>query len=322
MARQRAVVTGGAGFLGSNLCERLLTRGYEVLCLDTLLTGRPANIAGLPKIGPFRFVRRDVTDYVYVSGRVDLVLHLASPASPADYLRFPIETLKAGSLGTLRTLGLARERNARYVLASTSEVYGDPQVHPQRESYWGHVNPVGPRSVYDEAKRFAEALTFAYRGSHGMSTAVARVFNTFGPRMRLDDGRAIPTFVRQALAGAPLPVTGDGSQTRSLCYVDDTVEGIIRLAEHDAPGPVNIGGPRETSIRDLARLVIELTGSASVIEFVSRPVDDPSVRRPDITLARSLLGWEPAVDVAQGLKRTIAWVEEALRAPGPSMTAG
>ncbi|MFC6880907.1 MULTISPECIES: UDP-glucuronic acid decarboxylase family protein [Actinomadura] len=321
MAIRRAVVTGGAGFIGSNLCERLLVRGYEVLCLDSFLTGGPANVARLADIGPFHLVRRDVTEYVHVSGRVDLVLHLASPASPADYLRYPIETLKAGSLGTLRTLGLARERNARYVLASTSEVYGDPQVHPQPESYWGHVNPVGPRSVYDEAKRFAEALTFAYRDSHGMSTAVARVFNTFGPRMRPDDGRAVPTFVRRALAGAPLPVTGDGSQTRSLCYVDDTVEGIIRLAEHDAPGPVNIGGPRETSIRDLARLVIDLTGSASAIEFVPRPVDDPAVRRPDITLARTLLGWEPSVDVVQGLKWTIAWFEEAQRAADAGVTA-
>ncbi|MFG2006130.1 UDP-glucuronic acid decarboxylase family protein [Spirillospora sp. NPDC048911] len=314
----RAVVAGGAGFLGSHLCEQLLIRGYEVLCLDNFLTGRRSNMSGLAEIGPFHFVRCDVTEYMQVNGRVDLVLHLASPASPADYLRFPVETLKAGSLGTLRTLDLARERNARYVLTSTSEVYGDPQVHPQREDYWGHVNPVGPRSVYDEAKRFAEALTFAYRNSHGMSTAVARVFNTFGPRMRLDDGRAIPTFVRKALAGAPLPVTGDGLQTRSLCYVDDTVEGIIRLAEHDAPGPVNIGGPRETSIRDLAYLVIELTGSESVVEFVPRPTDDPAVRRPDIGLARSLLGWEPIVDVTHGLKRTIAWFEGAFREADPA----
>jgi dTDP-glucose 4,6-dehydratase len=322
MATKRAVVTGGAGFLGANLCERLLTCGYEVLCLDNLLTGNPENVADLAEIGPFRLVRADMTDYIHVGGRVDLVLHFASPASPADYLKLPIETLKVGALGTLHTLGLAREKDARYVLASTSEVYGDPQVHPQPESYWGHVNPVGPRGVYDEAKRFAEALTFAYRNSHGLNTSVARIFNTFGPRMRLDDGRAIPTFIKQALFGTPVPVTGDGSQTRSVCYVDDTVEGIVRLAEGDAPGPVNIGNSQEVSILDLAKLVIDLTDSASAIEFTPRPVDDPTVRRPDITLARSLLGWEPAVDLVEGLRRTIAWFEKALHAAEQEVNAG
>ncbi|MBV8541373.1 MAG: SDR family oxidoreductase [Pseudonocardiales bacterium] len=303
----RAVVTGGAGFLGSHLCERLLRRGIDVICLDNFLTGTPANVAHLVGEPRFRLIKCDVTDFVHVPGPVDLVLHLASAASPADYLRLPIETLKVGSLGTLHALGLAGEKGARFVLASTSEVYGDPRQHPQPEDYWGNVNPVGPRSVYDEAKRYAEALTTAYRMSRGTDTAIVRIFNTYGPRMRPDDGRAIPTFIRQALAGEPLSVTGDGSQTRSVCYVDDTIRGILALAESDAPGPVNIGGPLELPVVELAKTVIELSGSPGSIRHIDRPVDDPQVRRPDITLARELLGWEPRVPLREGLTRTIAW---------------
>ena len=301
------MVTGGAGFLGSHLCERLLRRGIDVICLDNFLTGTPANVAHLVGEPRFRLIKCDVTDFVHVPGPVDLVLHLASAASPADYLRLPIETLKVGSLGTLHALGLAGEKGARFVLASTSEVYGDPRQHPQPEDYWGNVNPVGPRSVYDEAKRYAEALTTAYRMSRGTDTAIVRIFNTYGPRMRPDDGRAIPTFIRQALAGEPLSVTGDGSQTRSVCYVDDTIRGILALAESDAPGPVNIGGPLELPVVELAKTVIELSGSPGSIRHIDRPVDDPQVRRPDITLARELLGWEPRVPLREGLTRTIAW---------------
>jgi len=310
MQRDRIVVTGGAGFLGSHLCERLLDDGAEVFVLDNFCTGTPANLAHLTERGPFRLVRADVTDYVHVPGPVDAVLHFASPASPIDYLKLPIETLKVGSLGTLHALGLAKEKGARFLLASTSETYGDPQVHPQPESYWGHVNPVGPRGVYDEAKRFAEALTMAYRRFHGVDTAIVRIFNTFGPRMRPDDGRAIPTFIRQALRGEPLTVAGDGSQTRSICYVDDLVEGIVRLLRSDLPGPVNIGNPHELSVLALAETIRDLTGSASSITFIERPVDDPTVRQPDITLARTALGWEPRVPIDEGLKQTIAWFRE------------
>ena len=305
--RLRAVVTGGAGFLGSHLCARLLDDGWEVLCLDNFVTGDPANVAHLAETGPFRLVRADVTEYVHVSGPVDLVLHFASPASPVDYLRLPIHTMKVGAVGTLHTLGLAREKGARYVLASTSETYGDPQVHPQPESYWGHVNPIGPRGVYDEAKRFAEAVTMAYRRTHGVDTAIVRIFNTFGPRMRPDDGRAIPTFIRQALAGEPVTVAGDGSQTRSICYVDDLVDGILRLLRSDLAGPVNIGNPHELSMLALAEWVCAITGSDSEVTFVPRPEDDPCVRQPDITLAREQLGWEPKVPVSIGLLRTIDW---------------
>jgi dTDP-glucose 4,6-dehydratase len=303
----RAVVTGGAGFLGSHLCEALLARGDEVVCLDNFLTGSPDNVAHLTPNPRFRLVRSDVTDYLHVGGPVDLVLHFASPASPIDYLKLPIETLKVGSVGTLHALGLARDKQARFILASTSEVYGDPEVHPQPETYWGNVNPVGPRGVYDEAKRFAEAITLAYRNAHGVDTGIVRIFNTFGPRMRPDDGRAIPNFIRQALRGQPLTVAGDGTQTRSICYVDDLVAGILALVASDQPGPVNIGNPHELSMLDLARWVIELAGSSSTIVHVERPVDDPSVRRPDTTLAEAALGWTPEVAIEDGLLRTIEW---------------
>jgi dTDP-glucose 4,6-dehydratase len=305
--RRRAVVTGGSGFLGSHLCEALLVRGFEVVCLDNLLTGTPVNVAHLLGRPDFRLVRCDLTDFVHVAGEVGLVLHFASPASPMDYLRLPIETLKVGSIGTLHALGLAREKGARFVLASTSEVYGDPLEHPQREDYWGNVNPVGPRGVYDEAKRFAEALTMAYRSSHGVDTAIVRIFNTYGPRMRADDGRAIPTFIGQALRGEPLTVHGDGSQTRSVCYVTDTVRGILALAMSDLPGPVNIGNPSELTVRELAELIRDLTGSKSEIVFTDRPVDDPAVRRPDTTLAARQLGWTATITPEDGLERTVRW---------------
>ncbi len=303
----RAVVTGGAGFLGSHLCDALVARGDDVLCLDNFLTGTAANVEHLIGNDRFRIVRADVTDFVHIGGEVDLVLHFASPASPIDYLQLPIETLKVGSIGTLHALGLALAKDARFVLASTSEVYGDPQVHPQPESYWGHVNPVGPRGVYDEAKRFGEALTLAYRGTHGVDTGIVRIFNTFGPRMRPNDGRAIPNFIRQALSGDPLTVAGDGSQTRSICYVDDLVAGVLAMADSWHAGPINVGNPHEISMLDLARWIIDLCESSSTIELVPRPVDDPTVRRPDTSLARDLLGWEPKVSIEEGLRRTIAW---------------
>jgi dTDP-glucose 4,6-dehydratase len=303
----RTVVTGGAGFLGSHLCERLLADGDEVLCLDNFVTGQPGNVGHLLENPGFRLVRADVTDYVHVPGPVDNVLHFASPASPIDYLQLPIATLKVGSIGTMHALGLAKEKGARFLLASTSETYGDPQIHPQPETYWGHVNPVGPRGVYDEAKRFAEAMTMAYRRTHGVDTAIVRIFNTFGPRMRPNDGRAIPTFIRQALTGEPITVAGDGTQTRSVCYVDDLVEGLLRLLRSDCEGPVNIGNPHELSMLELARWIRDLAGSSSEIEFVERPQDDPTVRQPDITLARTRLGWEPQVPIEEGLKRTIEW---------------
>jgi dTDP-glucose 4,6-dehydratase len=306
----RAVVTGGAGFLGSHLCEALLDRDVEVLCLDNFLTGTPENVAHLLEHPGFRLVRTDVTDYVHVPQPVDHVLHFASPASPVDYAELPIHTLKVGSIGTLHALGLAKEKGARFLLASTSECYGDPLVHPQPEDYWSNVNPVGPRGVYDEAKRFAEALTSAYRRTHGVDTAIVRIFNTYGPRMRPRNGRAIPTFIRQALAGEPWTVAGDGSQTRSVCYVSDLVDGLLRLLLSSAPGPMNIGNPHEVPVLHLAERIRELTGSRSPIVFVPRPEDDPKVRQPDITLARSVLGWAPEVALDEGLERTIAWFRE------------
>ena len=308
--RRRAVVTGGAGFLGSHLCEALLAGGTEVVCLDSFLTGSPANVAHIAGHPGFRLVRCDLTDFVHVPGEVDLVLHFASPASPIDYLQLPIETLKVGSVGTWHALGLAKEKGARFVLASTSEVYGDPQVHPQPESYWGHVNPIGPRGVYDEGKRFGEAMTTAYRGSEGVDTGIVRIFNTYGPRMRPRDGRAIPTFIRQALAGEPLTVAGDGLQTRSVCFVDDLVAGVLSFAALDHPGPVNIGNPEELTVLQIAEDVVAATGSSSEVVHVERPVDDPQVRRPDTTLARELLGWAPAVEWQRGLARTVEWFAE------------
>ncbi|MCA1711534.1 MAG: SDR family oxidoreductase [Actinobacteria bacterium] len=303
----RVVVTGGAGFLGSHLCERLLADGCEVLALDNFLTGSPTNVEHLMEHDAFRLRKADITDHIHVAGPVDQILHFASPASPIDYLQLPIETLKVGSIGTLHALGLAKEKGARFLLASTSETYGDPQVHPQPETYWGHVNPVGPRGVYDEAKRYAEALTMAYRRTHNVDAAILRIFNTYGERMRPNDGRAIPTFIRQALRGEPITVAGDGSQTRSVCYVSDLVEGILRLLRSDLPGPVNIGNPYELTMLELAERIKELSKSESEIVFIPRPEDDPSVRQPDIALAKRELDWEPQVELAEGLGRTIDW---------------
>jgi dTDP-glucose 4,6-dehydratase len=308
---RRAVVTGGAGFIGSHLCERLLAEGYEVLCVDNFSTAPPENVAHLLDASPHFVLRKaDVTSYLFVPGPVDVVLHFASPASPADYLRLPVETLKVGSIGTLHTLGLARAKEARYILASTSEAYGDPKEQPQNENYWGHVNPVGPRGVYDEAKRFAEAMTMAYRRYHSVNTAIVRIFNTHGPRMRRFDGRAIPTFIRQALRNEPLTVAGAGEQTRSIQYIDDLVEGIWRLVNSDFAGPVNIGNPEEISIRELAQLIIKLCESESHIAYIERPEDDPTNRQPDISLALARLGWEPRVGLTEGLTRTISYFRE------------
>ncbi|MFJ8648686.1 UDP-glucuronic acid decarboxylase family protein [Streptomyces sp. NPDC093546] len=304
---EHAVVTGGAGFVGSHLCTALLDAGAAVTCVDDFSTGRPENIAELRGRPGFTVVEANVAEPFTVPRDPDLVLHFASPASPADYLRLPLHTLEAGSLGTRHALALAHRAGARFLLASTSEVYGDPQQHPQNERYWGNVNPVGPRSVYDEAKRFSEALTTAQAEAQGTDTGIVRLFNTYGPRMRGHDGRAVPTFVRQALAGEPLTVTGDGRQTRSLCYIDDTVRGILAAAAHGLRGPVNIGNPAEITMLELARLVIELTGSDSEIRFIERPTDDPAVRCPDITLARDKLQWEPRVGAEEGLRRTIDW---------------
>jgi dTDP-glucose 4,6-dehydratase len=307
----RIVLTGGAGFLGSHLCERLLAEGWHVLSLDSFLTGEAGNLSACFGHERFRFERYDVTNYLHVDGPVDWILHFASPASPRDYLEHPIHTLKVGALGTLRALGLARARGAGFLLASTSEVYGDPQVHPQPETYWGNVNPVGPRGVYDEAKRYAEAMAMAYHRVHGIPVKIARLFNTYGPRMRRHDGRAVPTFIAQALRGEPLTVHGDGRQTRSFCYIDDMVEGVWRLLGSDLLGPVNLGNPEESKILEVAELVRSMTGSASEIAFEERPVDDPEVRCPDIGLARTRLGWGPVVPLAEGLERTIAWARES-----------
>jgi dTDP-glucose 4,6-dehydratase len=301
----RILVTGGAGFLGSHLCERLLKEGHEVIAMDNLLTGNARNIAHLDADKRFRFVRHDVTHFIFVDGPLDAVLHFASPASPIDYLELPIQTLKVGSLGTHNALGLALEKKARFLLASTSEVYGDPLVHPQPETYWGNVNPIGPRGVYDEAKRFAEAITMAYRRAHGVDTRIVRIFNTYGERMRPRDGRVVPALIGQALAGEPMTVFGDGSQTRSFCYVSDLVDGIYRLLQSDVAEPTNIGNPAELSVLDFARTIRTLTGAKSEIVFKPLPVDDPKVRQPDITNARAKLGWEPKVKLEDGLKRTI-----------------
>lgn len=308
---ERVLVDGGAGFLGSHLCERLLAQGCEVLCLDNLITGRRENLQPLLANPWFRFLQHDITTPITVEGPLDAVWHMASPASPVDYGRYPIQTLKVGALGTHNILGLCKAKGAAFLLASTSEVYGDPQVNPQPETYWGNVNPIGPRGVYDEAKRFAEALTMAYRRVHGVKTHIARIFNTYGPRMRLEDGRAVPTFVGQALRGEDLTVYGDGSQTRSFCYVDDLLDGLGRLMRSDVPDPVNVGNPDEHTILDIAQQIIRATGSKSRIVLRPLPQDDPKTRRPDIRRARTLLGWEPTVDLAEGLRRTIAWFRAA-----------
>jgi dTDP-glucose 4,6-dehydratase len=306
--RKRALITGGAGFIGSHLCERMLAEGCDVIAMDNLLTGSLANVEHLFGDPRFVFVQQDVTNFIHVSGRVDYVLHFASPASPIDYLELPIQTLKVGSLGTHKALGLAREKKARFLLASTSEVYGDPLVHPQKEDYWGNVNPVGPRGVYDEAKRFAEAMTMAYQRSHGVETRIVRIFNTYGPRMRLNDGRVLPAFMSQALRGESLTVFGDGKQTRSFCYVDDLVEGIHRLLLSDEKLPVNIGNPREMTMLEFGEAVLQATGSKSGFTFKPLPVDDPKQRKPDISKAKRVLGgWEPKVLLEDGLLRTVQY---------------
>jgi dTDP-glucose 4,6-dehydratase len=311
MPTPRVVITGAAGFIGSHLAETLLNRGYSVIGIDNLLTGDIANIAHLAS-RDFTFIEHDVTNYIYLDGPVDYVLHWASPASPIDYLELPIQTLKVGALGTHKALGLAKAKGARFVIASTSEVYGDPLVHPQQESYWGNVNPVGPRGVYDEAKRFAEAMTMAYHRYHGVDTKIVRIFNTYGPRMRVNDGRAVPAFVSQALRNEDVTVFGSGTQTRSFCYVSDLVDGIVRLMESPVNDPVNIGNPHEMTIEDIARTIIRLTGSASRIVYRELPTDDPKVRQPDITRARTLLGWEPKVPLEEGLVTTIDYFRKKL----------
>lgn len=308
----RILITGGAGFLGSHLCDRFIAEGYHVVCMDNFITGSPENIAHLIGHDRFTLIKHDVSMYMYVAGDLDYVLHFASPASPFDYLKYPIQTLKVGSLGTHNALGLAKAKGARLLLASTSEVYGDPLIHPQPESYWGNVNPVGIRGVYDEAKRFAEAITMAYHRYHGVETRIIRIFNTYGPRMRVQDGRAIPAFMGQALRGEDVTVFGDGSQTRSVCYVDDLVEGIYRLLLSDISDPVNIGNPDEITMKELAEEIIALTGSASQIIHTELPQDDPKVRQPDISIAREVLGWEPHVQRREGLQRTLAYFRSAL----------
>ncbi|MFH8385264.1 UDP-glucuronic acid decarboxylase family protein [Kitasatospora sp. NPDC018058] len=312
------MVTGGAGFLGSHLCERLLAGGDEVVCVDDFSTGRAENIAHLLDLPGFRFQLQDVTQGLDVPGPVDAVYHLASPASPADYLRLPLETLLVGSYGTRNALELARRSGAGFLLTSTSEVYGSPQVHPQPESYWGNVNPIGPRSVYDEAKRFGEAITMAYRRTHGVRTTIVRLFNTYGPRLRADDGRAVPAFITQALEGRDLTVTGDGGQTRSLCYVDDLVEGLVLAMGSGHSGPINLGNPTEVTMGELALAIRDLCGSSSRLTFVARPQDDPQQRRPDIRAAREELGWAPRTSLEDGLRRTIAWFRDTADAGLPA----
>jgi dTDP-glucose 4,6-dehydratase len=316
----RILITGAAGFLGSHLCDRFLADGHEVVGMDNLVTGSPDNIAHLFGRKDFRFIEQDVTDYIYVEGRLDGVLHFASPASPVDYLEMPIPTLKVGSLGTHKTLGLAKSKSARYLLASTSEVYGDPQVHPQPESYWGHVNPVGPRGVYDEAKRFAEAMTMAYHRFHGVETRIVRIFNTYGPRMRPGDGRVVSNFIVQALRGDPITIYGEGEQTRSFTYVDDLIDGIYRLFHSDRVDPTNVGNPGEFTIRELADLVLEMTGSSSELIYLPLPQDDPKTRQPDIRNARAALGWEPRVMLRRGLERTIPYFRTLVEGGGAART--
>ncbi len=312
----RVVVTGGAGFLGSHLCHRLLDRGDDVVCLDNLITGSLTNISHLFGRRGFTFVEHDVSTYVWVPGEVDHVMHFASPASPVDFARIPIPILKVGSLGTHNALGLAKAKGARFFLASTSEVYGDPLVHPQPESYWGNVNPIGPRGVYDEAKRFAEAMTMAYHRHHGLDVRIVRIFNTYGTSMRADDGRAVSNFIVQALAGKPITVYGDGSQTRSFCYVDDEVRGFLALLDSDVVGPVNIGNPHEYTIVELAEMVIDVTGSSSDIVFEPLPEDDPTQRKPDITQAVEKLGWQPEIDLRTGIERSATYFRQILDGPG------
>jgi dTDP-glucose 4,6-dehydratase len=303
----RALITGGAGFLGSHLCDLFLSRGHEVICMDNFLTGSPQNIKHLFGREGFSFIKQDVTDYIHIDGPLDYVLHFASPASPIDYLEKPIQTLKVGSLGTHKTLGVAKDKGARYLIASTSEVYGDPLTHPQKEDYWGNVNPVGPRGVYDEAKRFAEAMTMAYNRFHGVETRIVRIFNTYGERMRVNDGRVVPAFISQALRNEPLTVFGDGSQTRSFCYYSDLIEGIYRLLMSDEVQPTNIGNPSEMTVLQFAEEIKRLVGSNAPIEFRPLPEDDPKIRRPDITKARQLLNWEPVVPLEEGLSKTIEY---------------
>lgn len=322
---RRVVITGGAGFIGSHLCDRLLQQGLWVVCLDNFLTGSPDNVAHLLSHPRFSLRSYDVTEYLYVEGEVDAILHFASPASPIDYAQMPIATLKVGTLGTHKALGLAKAKSARFLLASTSEVYGDPEVHPQPEDYWGNVNPVGPRGVYDEAKRAAETFVMAYHNAHGLDTRIARIFNTFGPRMRQRDGRAAPAFITQALAGEPMTVFGDGSQTRSLCYIDDLVEGLLRLLLSDCHQPVNLGNPGELTVLELAHMIRRLVGGSSTIEHRPLPVDDPRRRRPDISRARQLLDWQPRISLEDGLARTIAWWTEGgphARVPARSASHG
>jgi len=309
----RALITGGAGFIGSHLCEFLLGQGFDVICMDNMITGSIENIDRLRDRSQFTYIRHDVTEYIDIDGSLDWILHFASPASPLDYLELPIQTLKVGALGTYRGLGVAKAKKARFLLASTSEVYGDPLVHPQREEYWGNVNPIGPRGVYDEAKRFAEAITMAYHRAHGVDTRIVRIFNTHGPRMRLNDGRAIPAFATQALSGQPLTVFGDGSQTRSFQYIDDLIQGLWRLMNSSLHDPVNIGNPQEMTLLDLAKRIIRLADSQSEIVFRPLPVDDPKVRQPDIARARRVLGWEPRVETDEGLRLTVDWFREKLQ---------
>lgn len=307
---KRILITGGAGFIGSHLCSFLLEKSYDVICMDNLITGTLQNIIPMLKNKHFEFVEHDVTKYIGIEGDIDYVLHFASPASPVDYLKLPIQTLKVGSLGTHNALGLAKAKAAKFLLASTSEVYGDPAVHPQPESYWGNVNNVGPRGVYDESKRFAEAITMAYHRTHHLDTKIVRIFNTYGPRMRKVDGRAIPAFIEQALKDKPITVFGDGKQTRSFCYVSDLIDGIYKLMNSNANTPVNIGSPEEMNILDLANIIIKVTGSKSDVVFRPLPVDDPKVRQPEITLARMLLGWQPAISLKDGLRKTIEWFKD------------